>query len=579
MKTRLLHGIMAAAVLFLTGFVAAAEKTQSDEEIFNAVSARLDKGGSYYSIQNNKYLYSYIQEGLEKARVLLALMPPQHLGGLSPNIIIDSVKQLINESGVLEIQACGVSSVMVDPKDKAGLFRNKTFLYCANKQPKGFLWTLFPSEDKELTDLYRLPQNTLLAFSMTVDLLKTWEATKQAFAALPLPQLKMLPTLAEIQFMQVHKQQLPLVLKSLSGQWFGVAVSAKDKTGKPAVMFMLELPAQDATLFNLIKTNLGQEALAGADRISFKPGRGQPEWIEPLILMRDKKLLLVSSSKIPDIIKEAASKRNGLVKTAEFENFNRGMPGKGIAFLYLSPRISEAVSGIITAQVPPRDRKQAGKIIPFIVNMLCQAQFTVITRPEDGILAYSNTPVAMISGNGMSQIGTTAILAGMLLPALNNAREKARRISCMSNLKQIGLALKQYAMDHKDNFPAADNAAGLNELIKNDYLREPAIYSCPSGSRPIGQGELQEVNSAYIYLGGSMETMNPRIPLAFDKPGNHNGYVNVLFLDGRVNGMVYKYATCEQLIRFLQQKNNYKPEVFEQLLNKAKKIDKELSYK
>ena len=88
-------------------------------------------------------------------------------------------------------------------------------------------------------------------------------------------------------------------------------------------------------------------------------------------------------------------------------------------------------------------------------------------------------------------IAIIAILAAMLLPALSKARDKARQISCTSNIKQLGTFIFLYANDNEDcRDPVVPRMAccygaynGIGCLIEFGYVSDPGIVYCPGETR------------------------------------------------------------------------------------------------
>jgi len=86
-------------------------------------------------------------------------------------------------------------------------------------------------------------------------------------------------------------------------------------------------------------------------------------------------------------------------------------------------------------------------------------------------------------------IAIIAILAAILFPVFAKAREKARQISCLSNMKQLGLGFTQYNQDYDEKFTGSYfYGQGWAEEIY-PYVKSTAVYICPDDPRAPGANE------------------------------------------------------------------------------------------
>jgi len=106
-------------------------------------------------------------------------------------------------------------------------------------------------------------------------------------------------------------------------------------------------------------------------------------------------------------------------------------------------------------------------------------------------------------------IAIIAILAGLLLPALASAREKARRSSCMSNLRQMAIALENYTSDYGSYFPSScDWGSGGQVGYSPADDCASGIYKDPRTGETVWTGDQRKSGSMVTGPLGSLENQS-----------------------------------------------------------------------
>ena len=174
-------------------------------------------------------------------------------------------------------------------------------------------------------------------------------------------------------------------------------------------------------------------------------------------------------------------------------------------------------------------------------------------------------------------IAIIAILAAMLLPALNKARERGRNATCQGNLRSLGQAVVLYAGDYQDYIPwGPENKTDLREvgwgrecnhglLNKYGYVPNTKTFMCPSDPAVLknlgANGWISSHLSSYLYVPSATNynfsyKITARPPkggtyLLFTgsdvwyardgKPGNHGTSVNLCYMDGAIRSVPFGY--------------------------------------
>ena len=143
-------------------------------------------------------------------------------------------------------------------------------------------------------------------------------------------------------------------------------------------------------------------------------------------------------------------------------------------------------------------------------------------------------------------IAIISILAAILFPVFARARENARRTSCLSNVKQLGLGFMQYFQDYDEQFPLLGRGTGAAEtswfFTMQPYIKSTQMMRCPSDTATTWVADADYMNPDVAYLPDgttrarrSSYTLNGYLPAGNSNPGQGGNFPHLAAIEKQAN--------------------------------------------
>jgi len=468
--------------------IVSAEKTSFDD-----VTAQLDPGGSLYGYLSTSQWLEGLSDRVNGWREAVLALP--NVGSDEKSNLnkgFDLATRMIRNSGVESINGIGVSGIALEK----GFYQTKFMVSRDAGSGRKGIWRVFGQAPRPLQELDWLPADTVWAGFFDIDLAAIWDAFSKEVDQSGFAEAKAGLARLNAGVQQATGKTLDELFRSLGGQCGGfLTLNPSNKLSiprpdggtidvpEPRLVFVFKV--KDDTIFDFIDRVLKDNPQVissdqGGLRMRTMPiPLPLPVALRPTIARQGDYLFLSSTD---DLIKRMlavkAGQLNGLKTVAEFTRLAQGLPLEGNSFSFVSQRLGETVRDVQSAFLKQMHNQGSDAPMALLQKISAMKQPTssfVVSRSMDkGWLTVSHGSQQPANAVVLPLVVVpTAVAAGMLLPALAKAKSKAQSISCVNNLKQMGLAAHIYASDHNDAFPP-------DFSTMKDQLNTPRVLICPA---------------------------------------------------------------------------------------------------